>query len=58
MLIPDWRVEGDWFDVCTCNVCPCSFAQPPTNNSCDVIFVYHVRVGSYGSIAGVDLNAA
>lgn len=58
MLIPDWRLEGDWFDVCTCNVpCPCSFAQPPTNNSCDVIFVYHVRVGNYGGVPLNGLNA-
>ena len=26
--IPNWRVSGDWFDVCRCNIpCPCEFAQ-------------------------------
>ena len=26
--IPHWHVEGDWFDVCKCNIpCPCEFAQ-------------------------------
>ena len=26
--IPNWRVTGDWFDVCKCNIpCPCEFAQ-------------------------------
>ncbi|MGZ4954656.1 MAG: DUF1326 domain-containing protein [Methylobacter sp.] len=58
MSIPDWRLEGDWFDVCTCNIpCPCSFAQPATNNSCDVIFVYHFREGHYGDVSLNGLNA-
>lgn len=58
MLIPDWKLEGDWFDVCTCNIpCPCSFAQPPTNNSCDVIFAYRFREGQYGGIGLNGLNA-
>lgn len=52
----DWRVVGDWFDVCSCNVpCPCTFAQPPTGNACDAIFAYRIRVGHYGktSLAGL-----
>ena len=29
--IPDWKVSGDWFDVCKCSIpCPCEFAQAPT----------------------------
>ena len=29
--IPQWRLRGDWFDVCKCDIpCPCEFAQPPT----------------------------
>lgn len=29
--IPNWKVSGDWFDVCKCNIpCPCEFAQAPT----------------------------
>lgn len=31
--VPQWRVAGDWFDVCKCRVpCPCTFAQPPTED--------------------------
>ena len=33
--IPSWKVVGDWFDVCTCNIpCPCGFAQTPTYGDC------------------------
>jgi hypothetical protein len=28
--ILNWRVMGDWFDVCKCSIpCPCEFAQAP-----------------------------
>lgn len=47
--IPEWRVAGDWFDVCSCNVpCPCTFAQPPTGDSCEVLFAYRIREGHFG----------
>ena len=33
--VPQWRLAGDWFDICSCNIpCPCEFAQAPTNNAC------------------------
>jgi hypothetical protein len=35
--VPEWRLVGDWFDICSCNIpCPCEFAQPPTNNKCEI----------------------
>jgi uncharacterized protein DUF1326 len=52
MDIPTWWMEGDWFDVCSCNVpCPCGFAQRPTNNRCEGVMAYHVREGMYGDVA-------
>mgnify|MGYP001194031835 CR=1 FL=1 len=56
--IPDWQVSGDWIDVCSCNVpCPCTFAQAPTGNVCDVIFGYKIRTGHYGetNLAGLKI---
>jgi hypothetical protein len=51
--VPQWRAKGDWFDVCRCNVpCPCTFAQPPTDNRCEGILAWHIDEGRYG---GVDL---
>jgi hypothetical protein len=35
--IMQWRVTGDWFDVCKCAIpCPCTFAQAPTYADCEL----------------------
>ena len=55
--IPDWKVFGDWFDVCKCNIpCPCEFAQTPTYGDCDAVLAYHIRSGYYGQIPLDGLN--
>ena len=55
--IPDWQAEGDWFDVCKCNIpCPCEFAQPPTFGDCEGVLVWHIRSGRYGSVRLDGLN--
>lgn len=47
--ISNWRVTGDWFDVCKCNIpCPCEFAQTPTYGDCEGILAYNVKIGNYG----------
>jgi hypothetical protein len=49
-VIPTWRVAGEWFDVCSCNTpCPCTFAQPPTGNHCEVLWAYRINEGHYGA---------
>ncbi|MFL6402702.1 MAG: DUF1326 domain-containing protein [Nitrososphaeraceae archaeon] len=55
---PSWRVSGDWFDVCNCNIpCPCIFAQTPTYEVCEGIMAYHINRGSYGETILDGLNA-
>jgi hypothetical protein len=55
--IPKWTLDGDWFDVCKCNIpCPCEFAQAPTFDECDGILAWHVRKGSYGDVRLDGLN--
>ena len=55
--VPAWKVFGDWFDVCKCNIpCPCEFAQTPTYDDCDAVLAYHVRSGYYGQILLDGLN--
>ncbi|HZD01934.1 MAG TPA: DUF1326 domain-containing protein [Actinomycetes bacterium] len=55
--IPQWRLVGDWFDVCSCDMpCPCEFAQPPTNNHCEGVLAYHIREGRYGEVPLDGLN--
>src|SRR5919197_3948910 len=55
--IPNWHVEGDWFDVCKCNIpCPCTFAQSPTYGDCEGILAWHIRRGRYGDVPLDGLN--
>jgi hypothetical protein len=55
--IPQWRVTGDWFDVCRCRVpCGCSFAQAPDDGQCDGILAWHVREGKFGDVTLDGLN--
>jgi hypothetical protein len=57
MAVPEWSLEGDWFDVCSCNIgCPCEFAQAPTNNHCEGVLAYHIRKGSFGEAKLDGLN--
>jgi len=58
--IPKWHVEGDWFDVCKCNIpCPCTFAQSPSYGDCEGGLAYHIVKGHYSevSLAGLNLLA-
>ena len=48
---PRWRLAGDWFDVCSCDIpCPCEFAQAPTNNVCEGVINYRIREGNFGDV--------
>ena len=47
--VPRWHAKGDWFDVCKCSVpCPCTFAQPPTDNTCEGILAWRIGTGRFG----------
>jgi Protein of unknown function (DUF1326) len=55
--ILNWKITGDWFDVCKCNVpCPCTFAQTPTYGDCDGVLAYHIKNGIYGQTQLDGLN--
>jgi hypothetical protein len=55
--IHNWKITGDWFDVCKCNVpCPCTFAQTPTYGDCDGALAYHIKNGIYGQTELDGLN--
>jgi hypothetical protein len=56
--VPTWRLSGDWFDVCNCNIaCPCTFAQSPTYGNCEGVNFWHIREGRYGDVGLDGLNA-
>jgi hypothetical protein len=55
--IPNWKVSGDFFDVCKCNMpCPCEFAQAPTYGDCDGVLTWHIQKGQYGQLSIDGLN--
>lgn len=55
--VPEWRLTGDWFDVCRCRVpCGCTFAQAPDEGECNGILAWHVREGNYGDVSLDGLN--
>jgi len=55
--VPEWRVTGDWFDVCKCGIpCPCTFAEAPTYGDCDGVLAWHIREGRYGDVQLDGLN--
>jgi hypothetical protein len=54
-----WRLRGDWFDACKCDIpCPCTFAQPPTYGDCEGVLLWHIREGNYGDVTLDGLNVA
>ncbi len=55
--VPQWKVSGDWFDVCKCTIpCPCTFAQAPTYGDCEGVLAYHIKKGNYGNTSLDGLN--
>jgi hypothetical protein len=55
--VPGWRLVGDWFDICSCDIpCPCEFAQAPTKNACEGMLAWHIREGHYGEVRLDGLN--
>ncbi len=54
-MVPNWKVSGDWFDVCRCNI-PCTFAQAPSYGDCEGLLAYHINNGNYGETSLDGLN--
>ena len=49
--IPDWRITGDWWDLCNCAIgCPCNFGSDPTYGFCEGVLTWLIRDGDYGDL--------
>jgi hypothetical protein len=47
--VPDWRITGDWWDLCNCAIgCPCNFGSDPTLGYCEGVLTWLIREGHYG----------
>ena len=54
-----FKVEGDYFEACNCEVsCPCIFLGPASMDSCDLILAWHIEEGHSGDVRLDRLNAA
>lgn len=54
-----FKVEGDFFETCTCDVsCPCVFLGPASMDSCDVILAWHIDEGRADEVTLDGLNVA
>ncbi len=53
-----FSVQGDYFEACTCAVsCPCIFLSPATEDTCDLLFAWHVDAGEMDGVDLAGLNA-
>ena len=53
-----FSVEGDYFEVCNCEVsCNCVWLGPATNDNCDVLLAWHITNGSKDGVDLSGLNA-
>jgi hypothetical protein len=59
----EWSISGEYFENCSCDVvCPCEISPGgfltamPDNGYCNVILVFHINGGRYGSVDLADLN--
>lgn len=51
MAITDWKVEGNYFESCTCdNLCPCILLRDPTRGYCEAIVGWHIEKGHCGEV--------
>lgn len=54
-----WRMQGTLFDACNCvTLCPCNYAQTPTQEDCRATAVWHISKGNYGKTSLDGLNFA
>jgi len=53
-----FSVEGDYFEVCTCDVsCNCVWLGTATQDTCDVLLAWHVTNGNKDGVDLSGLNA-
>jgi hypothetical protein len=58
-----WRLSGDYFENCNCDVvCPClvspaaALTARPSRGTCDVALAFHINTGSYDQVSLDGLN--
>ncbi|HEX9124151.1 MAG TPA: DUF1326 domain-containing protein [Actinomycetota bacterium] len=54
-----YEIEGDYFEACNCEAsCPCIMLSPATEDTCDLVFGWHVASGHKDGVSLAGLNVA
>ena len=57
MATANWKIEGDYFETCNCDVvCPCLFLGNPDQGECNVTAAWHIFKGHFNDIQLDGLN--
>ena len=55
----NWKLEGKYFESCTCDlVCPCIFLAPPTKGFCEAFVCWNIEKGHKDDVDLSGLNVA
>jgi hypothetical protein len=55
--VTDWKVSGEYFEVCNCEaICPCIVFSPPTSGECIAVIGWKIREGHHGDTDLSGLN--
>lgn len=53
-----WKISGDYFESCNCDViCGCLIQSPPSRGRCDAALAFHIAEGTYGQTSLSGLNS-
>ena len=59
MSAQNWRLEGSYFEACSCEVvCPYIFESPPSHGDCSVLYAWHIDSGHSNGASLDGLNVA
>ena len=57
MAQEQWKISGDYFESCNCDViCACLVQAPPPRGRCDAALAFHIAEGAYGQTSLKELN--
>jgi hypothetical protein len=52
-----YHLDGDYFEACTCRAsCPCIMLSPATEDTCDLVFAWHIEHGAKDGVGLDGLN--
>lgn len=57
MAEKNWKLKGDYFEACNCDIpCPCVFLGNPDQGECDLTIAWHIDKGQFNNTSLDGLN--